>query len=117
MLAGAIEPGEGDYVTLRAPDLPVQWVNGLGRAPHLRNDAQAFAEVVRVIREFRPHIVHTHKAKAGVLGRVAAWANRVPATVHHFHGHLLHGYFSPSKTRAVVTAERSSRSARPGSSP
>ena len=106
ILAGTIEPGEGDYVTLRAPDLPVQWINGLGHAPRLRNDAAAFAEVVRVIREFRPHIVHTHKAKAGVLGRVAGWANGVPATVHHFHGHLLHGYFSPSKTRAVVTAER-----------
>ena len=82
ILAGAIEPGEGDYVALRAPDLPVQRVEGLGRAPNPRDDAQAFAELVRVIREFRPHIVHTHKAKAGVLGRVAAWANRVPATVH-----------------------------------
>jgi glycosyltransferase involved in cell wall biosynthesis len=41
-----------------------------------------------------------------MLGRSAAWVNRVPATVHTFHGHLLHGYFSPAKTRAVVAVER-----------
>src|SRR5207237_9271187 len=45
-------------------------------------------------------------AKAGVLGRVAARLIRVPATVHTFHGHLLHGYFSPIVTRAVVLTER-----------
>jgi glycosyltransferase involved in cell wall biosynthesis len=58
------------------------------------------------MRAFRPHIVHTHTAKAGVLGRVAAKAAGVPALVHTFHGHLLHGYFSPPVTRAVVQTER-----------
>src|SRR5437899_2872105 len=58
------------------------------------------------MRRFRPHIVHTHTAKAGALGRVAAGVARVPATVHTFHGHLLHGYFSPAVTRAVVATER-----------
>jgi glycosyltransferase involved in cell wall biosynthesis len=58
------------------------------------------------MRAFRPHIVHTHTAKAGVLGRTAAKLARVPALVHTFHGHLLHGYFSPTVTRAVVETER-----------
>ena len=62
--------------------------------------------------------MHTHKAKAGVLGRTAAWTHRVPATVHTFHGHLLTGYFSPAKTR--VGGERRAhvrRAARPAWSP
>jgi glycosyltransferase involved in cell wall biosynthesis len=106
LLAGAIDPDEGDYVSLRAPDLPVERIAGLGRAPHLGNDAEALWHISRAIRDFRPHIVHTHKAKAGVLGRVAAWTHRCPATVHHFHGHLLSGYFSPSKTKVVAGIER-----------
>jgi len=88
------------------PTLPVEHVVGLGRGPHAGRDAQALAQISRVIREFRPHIVHTHKAKAGVLGRTAAWIHRVPATVHTFHGHLLTGYFSPAKTQVVVNVER-----------
>ena len=106
ILSGSVDPHEGDYVELRAPDLPVERIEGLGRAVNPLDDARALASLVQVIRSFRPHIVHTHKAKAGVLGRLAAWGNRVPATVHTFHGHLLHGYFSPSKTRVVVEVER-----------
>ena len=106
LLAGGIDADEGDHVTLRAPDLRVERIDGLGRSPHLGNDAQALWRISQVIRRFRPHIVHTHKAKAGVLGRVAAWSNRVPATVHHYHGHLLSGYFSPSKTKVFAGIER-----------
>jgi glycosyltransferase involved in cell wall biosynthesis len=106
LLAGAVGPSEGDYVSLRSPELSLEPVPGLGRTPHIWHDAEALARIARIIRAFRPHIVHTHKAKAGVLGRLAAWSQRVPATVHTFHGHLLHGYFSPTTTRAVVTAER-----------
>lgn len=106
LLTGLPEPEEGDYVALRAPDLAVRRVAGLGRAPDLTADVRALAEISRVIREFRPHIVHTHKAKAGVLGRLAAWGRRTPATVHHYHGHLLHGYFSPRKTQAIMAVER-----------
>jgi glycosyltransferase involved in cell wall biosynthesis len=106
LLVGAVGPEEGDYAALRAPDLGVEPIVGLGREPHAGRDLRALYEISRVVRQFRPHIVHTHKAKAGVLGRTAAWAHRVPATVHTFHGHLLTGYFSPAKTRAVVNVER-----------
>jgi glycosyltransferase involved in cell wall biosynthesis len=106
LLVGSVGPDEGDYTALRAPDLPAEPVVGLGREPHARRDVRALLEISRVVREFKPHIVHTHKAKAGVLGRAAAWTHRVPATVHTFHGHLLTGYFSPAKTRAVVNVER-----------
>jgi glycosyltransferase involved in cell wall biosynthesis len=106
LLVGSVETGEADYLELRAPDLPFVKVHGLGRAPSPVDDVAALRQIVREIRAFRPHIVHTHTAKAGVLGRMAAQACRVPATVHTFHGHLLHGYFSPRVRRAVVQTER-----------
>jgi glycosyltransferase involved in cell wall biosynthesis len=106
LLVGAVGPEEGDYAALRAPDVSAEPIVGLGREPDARRDFQALYEISRVVRQFRPHVVHTHKAKAGVLGRTAAWTHRVPATVHTFHGHLLTGYFSPAKTRVVVNVER-----------
>ena len=55
-----------------------------------RRDARAVRALTRVIRDVRPHIVHTHTAKAGFLGRVAARLARTPVLVHTFHGHVLH---------------------------
>ena len=69
-------------------------------------DAKAFATIIQEVRNFRPHIVHTHTAKAGVLGRMAVRISGVPATVHTYHGHLLKGYFSPGVTKGVVLVER-----------
>jgi glycosyltransferase involved in cell wall biosynthesis len=106
LVAGALGPREGDYVALRAPDLQVSYLPGLGRAPHAVDDLRALAGLVQTIRRFRPDIVHTHTAKAGVLGRLAARMCGVPATVHTFHGHLLNGYFSPLVSRGVVDVER-----------
>ena len=97
---------EADFLLTQAQDVDAVRVDGLGRAVRPGDDARALASLVRQIREFRPHIVHTHTAKAGVLGRTAARIAGVgSATVHTFHGHLLHGYFSPAKTRAVIALE------------
>ena len=98
---------EADYLDTQAPDVQALRVEGLGRALKPGDDARALATLVREIRDFRPHIIHTHTAKAGVLGRTAAKiANTGSALVHTFHGHLLHGYFSPTKTKAVIAVER-----------
>jgi glycosyltransferase involved in cell wall biosynthesis len=58
------------------------------------------------MRQHRPDIVHTHTAKAGFVGRLAAWLASVPVRVHTFHGHTFHGYFSPAKTRLFIILER-----------
>jgi glycosyltransferase involved in cell wall biosynthesis len=106
LLTGEVGPGEADHLTLRAPGTPNDRVPGLGRSLHATDDARALAHLVAELRRRRPDVVHTHTAKAGVLGRLAARAAGVPGVVHTFHGHLLDGYFSPPVTRLVVAAER-----------
>jgi glycosyltransferase involved in cell wall biosynthesis len=73
--------------------------------PHL--DAVAFARVASIARRFRPDIVHTHTAKAGFVGRLAALAavRPRPAIVHTYHGHVLEGYFGPTTERAYRSIE------------
>ena len=105
LYTGFVGADEADYVDLRAPDLPVYRVPTLGRRIGTAADARALAALTAEMRRFRPHIVHTHTAKAGTLGRAAAILARVPGRVHTFHGHLLHGYFAPPATRLVARAE------------
>jgi glycosyltransferase involved in cell wall biosynthesis len=106
LYAGVAAPGEMDYLDLRAPDVAVRRVPTLGRTIRPADDLQTLLRLRRAVREFRPHIVHTHTAKAGALGRAVAAMCGVPVRIHTFHGHLLHGYFSRPKTRLVVAAER-----------
>lgn len=103
---GPVGPGEADYVDLCAPDVKVHRVPPLGRSVRPVDDGRTLTWLTAAMRRFRPDIVHTHTAKAGVLGRTAAVLARVPVRVHTFHGHLLHGYFSPPKTRLIVATER-----------
>ncbi len=105
LLTGDVEPGEADHLRLRAQGTPHERVPGLGRSVRPGDDLRALAFLVRELRRRRPDVVHTHTAKAGALGRVAAELAGVPHLVHTFHGHLLHGYFSPALTRAVVLTE------------
>jgi len=70
------------------------------------NDAQAYQKVKVLINKFKPDIVHTHAAKSGVIGRMAADACNVPVIVHTFHGHVFHSYFNKWTTNAFVNIER-----------
>src|SRR6478672_3231669 len=78
----------------------------LGREVSPVNDLRASLAMYRLIRASRPHIVHTHMAKAGTAGRLAAWLARVPIVVHTFHGHTFHSYFGPRKTKLFIQIER-----------
>jgi glycosyltransferase involved in cell wall biosynthesis len=106
LLTGEVDSGEADHLALRSPDTPHIVVPGLGRSPRAADDLRALAFLVRELRRLGPDVVHTHTAKAGALGRIAARRAGVPHVVHTFHGHLLHGYFSSTVTRAVVLTER-----------
>jgi glycosyltransferase involved in cell wall biosynthesis len=107
LVAGNVEPGEADYLHLHRREIPgLITMPELGRELRGVADLQALMGLVRLIREFRPHVVHTHTAKAGAVGRVAAMLCRVPVVVHTFHGHVFRGYFSPAKTRVFLAIER-----------
>jgi len=83
-------------------------IAGLRRELHPA-DLKALHDLVRTLRAFRPQIVHTHLAKAGTLGRIAAliaFPRRPPILVHTFHGHSLEGYFSPRKAAVFRGIER-----------
>lgn len=69
-------------------------------------DLQVYREIRKIIREFKPDIVHTHAAKAGALGRLAAYHENVPVIIHTFHGHVFHSYFHPLKTKVFLKIER-----------
>jgi len=86
--------------------LGLRRIVSLGREISPLNDARALAELVRIARSFRPHIVHTHLAKAGTLGRLAARVVGARAVVHTYHGTVFRGYFSPAKSRLFVQIER-----------
>lgn len=82
------------------------------KLPVLKRRVNPFADVItllrlyRIIKQFRPDIVHTHGAKAGVTGRVAAWFWGRSVIVHTFHGHLFHSYFHRVITALIITVER-----------
>ncbi len=78
----------------------------LGREISWFDDLTALRKLVGIFRRERPCIVHTHTAKAGTLGRLAALLAGVPIRIHTFHGHVFHGYFSPIKTALFLWIER-----------
>jgi glycosyltransferase involved in cell wall biosynthesis len=70
------------------------------------NDLIAYNKIKKLIKDFKPHIVHTHAAKSGTLGRLAAFACDVPITLHTFHGHVFHSYFGSIQTTVYKNIER-----------
>jgi glycosyltransferase involved in cell wall biosynthesis len=107
LYTGFCADDEADYLDTVATDVTALRIEGFGRRVSLSGDVKAFLSLVKEIRSFKPHVIHTHTAKAGVLGRIASIASFHPSIrVHTFHGHLLNGYFGSFKRFLVVLAER-----------
>jgi len=83
-----------------------QYISDMHRSINLSKDLKAYREIKKTIQHFKPDIVHTHASKAGTLGRMAAFACKVPVVVHTFHGHVFHSYFSKSKTKFFIALEQ-----------
>lgn len=77
---------------VRAGGVPVLEIDSLRRAIHPWRDAISYRAIRRAIKSFQPDVVHTHSAKAGILGRAAAHRLSVPAIVHGVHGAPFHPY-------------------------
>jgi glycosyltransferase involved in cell wall biosynthesis len=94
-----------DYL---AAELGIDYVTvpEMGRSISPAKDLLAYQKLKKIIRGFRPDVVHTHAAKPGALGRLAAAASDVPAIVHTYHGHVFHSYFSKLKSGFYINTER-----------
>jgi UDP-N-acetylmuramyl pentapeptide phosphotransferase/UDP-N-acetylglucosamine-1-phosphate transferase/glycosyltransferase involved in cell wall biosynthesis len=109
LVSGSVGPGEASFA-----ELAERYGARLEAVPSLRpelqplSDVRAFIALVRIMRRFRPDIVHTHTAKAGLLGRAAALfvPRRRPVIVHTYHGHVLEGYFGRLQTAFYRVLER-----------
>ena len=108
LITGHITEDEGDMTYYaRERGVEVTEITGMSRLLSPLGDLRSFLTLLRIFRRERPSIVHTHTAKAGTVGRLAAYAARVPVIVHTFHGHVLGGrYFSRLKTRFFLGVER-----------
>ncbi len=107
LVTGYCDETEADYLETVATDVKATRIGGLGRSISPMADARAFLTLIATIRRERPDVVHTHTAKAGVLGRLAVILSGSKALrIHTFHGHLLHGYFAGWKVRLVIAIEK-----------
>ncbi|MEK6543585.1 MAG: glycosyltransferase family 4 protein [Elusimicrobiota bacterium] len=102
--------GPGGMLDAQALQLPkhvkVFWLKHLRREIHPLQDALAIAEIHALIRRTDPDIVHTHSSKAGILGRMAAWAAGVPVIIHSFHGFGFHDYQKPLVRTSYAAIEK-----------
>lgn len=87
-------------------DLHPVYVPEMYRELHPFRDYKSYYKLRKLIDEFKPDIVHTHAAKAGAVGRLAASHSGVKVIIHTFHGHVFHSYFNPVKTRMFLEIER-----------
>lgn len=78
----------------------------MGRSINPATDYNAYRKLKKLIKSYQPDIVHTHAAKPGALGRMAAASEKVPAIVHTFHGHVFHSYFNSAKSKFFINTER-----------
>lgn len=109
LLTGALGSGEGSFEGLaREHGATLRVVRGLRPEISPLDDLRALANLVAIVREFRPDIVHTHTAKAGTLGRIAALITPGvrPVIVHTYHGHVLTGYFGRVRNAIFRGIER-----------
>jgi glycosyltransferase involved in cell wall biosynthesis len=100
------ETEDSSEFILEKLDLKPLIIDEMKREIDLKNDIIAYNKIRKLIKKFKPDIVHTHASKAGTLGRLAAINQKVPVIVHTFHGHVFHSYFGKTKTMFYKTIEQ-----------
>src|SRR4051812_33083057 len=107
LITGPAEGPEGDlFERAKQRGLKIELMPELVRAIRPATDFRAYHALRRSIRRLRPEVVHTHSSKAGILGRAAAWDERVPAVVHTIHGLPFGPSESPARNRLYIALER-----------
>lgn len=110
LVAGSLARGEDSMAFVAdAHGVEIVQIDQLGREISPLRDLMATIRLAKLIRKERPQILHTHTAKAGTVGRVAArlaGSRKPPIVVHTFHGHVLRGYFGPVRSLLFRLLER-----------
>jgi glycosyltransferase involved in cell wall biosynthesis len=107
LVVGEKEPHEKSaFYIAQELGIDVLTIPQMRRAVHPFHDYEAFRVMGKIIKDFKPDIVHTHASKPGILGRLAASAAHVRVIVHTFHGHALHSYFNPAASQVYIHTER-----------
>ncbi|OQA11678.1 MAG: D-inositol 3-phosphate glycosyltransferase [Bacteroidetes bacterium ADurb.Bin397] len=108
LLVAGIKEDDEESSEFIVTDMGLQpvYIPEMRREINFTNDRIAYQKIKKLIAEFKPDIVHTHAAKAGTLGRLAAANSGVPVILHTFHGHVFHSYFNPLKTAVFKSVER-----------
>jgi glycosyltransferase involved in cell wall biosynthesis len=107
LITGPAEGPEGDlFARAKERDLKVELMPELVRAIRPMTDLRAYRALRRSIRRLKPDVVHSHSSKAGILGRAAAWDEKVPAVVHTIHGLPFGPSESPLKNKLYIALER-----------
>lgn len=94
------------YLLQQYNSFPVQILHSFKRAILPLDDLRTYNKLKKIIQNFKPHIIHTHGSKPGVLARFAAWQCKVPVIIHTYHGHVFHSYFNSFISKAIVLTER-----------
>lgn len=108
LVTGDPLPDEMDASVLleKIPGLEVIRLQGMKRTPGLLRDIRVYFRLKKLFRRVQPDVVHTHGAKPGLLGRLAAKSMKVPVILHTYHGHIFHSYFNKFISSAIVKVER-----------
>ena len=107
LLSGTIDSTEeSSEFLIKNLDITPRYIDAMQRELHPLKDYRAYKQIKKIIREYQPDIVHTHAAKAGAVGRLAAAHCKVPVILHTFHGHVFHSYFNSIKTKIFLAIER-----------
>jgi glycosyltransferase involved in cell wall biosynthesis len=107
LITGPAEGPEGDlFDRAERQGLKLELLPELVRPIRPATDLRAYRRLRREFRRLRPDVVHTHSAKGGILGRAAAWHEKVPVVVHTVHGPSFGPFESPLRNRLYLTAER-----------
>ncbi len=106
LAAGHVQAGETEDQIFQ--ELSGHRIENLGRSISILSDLKALIEVRRYIVEYKPDLINTHTAKAGLIGRlaVASILKDRPTIIHTYHGHLLYGYFPKWKSNILIFIEK-----------
>ena len=107
LLVGSCDASEEDYLVANSQGIEYKRIPSMRKRISILSDIIALSQIINILRQLKPQIVHTHTSKAGLLGRIASFlVDPKTIRIHTYHGTLLEGYFNPFFVRVIIIIER-----------